>query len=105
MTDAPKRRRRKGPKTPLTETEVISRGMRAQSEMQRTENAFMAVREDLLEAIASSTPSEAEGRERLYMAIWALGRVRDLLIEEVNGGVMADAQQKAVAALAAGLPN
>jgi hypothetical protein len=88
MTDKPKRVRRKP--LPVTPAEIISRGIAAKSEYERTEDAFLAVREELLEAIASSVPSDTAGRERLYAAIWVLGRARDMLIQQINDGAMAD---------------
>lgn len=88
MTDKPKRVRRKPP--PVTPAEVISVGLRAKAELERTEDAFLAVREELLEAIASSVPSDTQGRERLYAAIWVLGRTRDMLVQQINDGAMAD---------------
>lgn len=87
MTDKPKRVRRKLPVTPA---EIISQGIRAQAELERTEDAFLAVREELLEAIASSVPTDAQGRERLYAAIWVLGRTRDMLVKQINDGALAD---------------
>lgn len=62
MTDKPKRVRRKP--LPVTPAEIISVGLRAKAELERTEDAFLAVREELLEAIASSVPSDTQGRER-----------------------------------------
>lgn len=100
----PRPRRKRKPK-PITTGDQIARGYRARRELDETEDAFLAVREELLEAIAASTPNEAEGRERLYMAVWALGRVRSMLIETMNDGIQAEAMQKTAAEIAGGLPN
>lgn len=88
MSEKPKRVRRKPP--PKTPAEIISRGLAAKSEYERTEDAFLAVREELLEAIASSVPTDTAGRERLYAVLWGLGRARDMLIQQINDGAMAD---------------
>lgn len=85
---ATRRVKRKPP--PTTPAETISRGLRAKAEYERTEDAFLAVREELLEAIASSVPTDTAGRERLYAAIWVLGRARDMLVQQINDGAMAD---------------
>lgn len=90
MTDAPKPKRQRRKPLPTTPAEIISRGLRAKAEYERTEDAFLAVREDLLEAIAGSVPSDTAGRERIYTAIWVLGRVRDMLVQQINDGAMAD---------------
>ena len=90
MTDAPKPKRQRRKPLPTTPAEIISRGLRAKAEYERTEDAFLAVREELLEAIASSVPTDTAGRERLYAAIWVLGRVRDMLVQQINDGAMAD---------------
>ncbi len=86
-----KRQRRKP--LPTTPAETIARGYRAKAELERTEDAFLAVREELLEAIASSVPTDTQGRERLYAAIWVLGRTRDMLVAQINDGVAADHAQ------------
>ena len=90
MTDAPKPKRQRRKPLPTTPAEIISRGLRAKAEYERTEDAFLAVREDLLEAIAGSVPSDTAGRERIYTAIWVLGRARDMLVQQINDGAMAD---------------
>ena len=90
MTDAPKPKRQRRKPLPTTPAEIISRGLRAKAEYERTEDAFLAVREDLLEAIAGSVPSDTAGRERIYTAIWVLGRVRDMLVQQIIDGAMAD---------------
>lgn len=91
MSETPKRQRRKP--LPTTPVETIARGIRARDEFERTEDAFLAVREELLEAIASSVPTDTQGRERLYAAIWVLGQARAMLIQQINDGVAADHTQ------------
>lgn len=88
MSEKPKRPRRKP--QPVTPAEIISQGIRAKAELERTEDAFLAVREELLEAIASSVPTDTAGRERLYAALWVLGRTRDMLVQQINDGALAD---------------
>lgn len=90
MSDGSKPKRIRRKPLPVTPAEIISRGLAAKAEYERTEDAFLAVREELLEAIAASVPTDSAGRERLYAAIWVLGRARDMLIQQINDGAMAD---------------
>jgi len=102
VTDKPKRKRRNAP--PKTPAEQITRGLSAQREWSETEDAFLDVRENLLEAIAETGLADTEARERIYGAIWSLGRVRDLLIARINDGQFAEASEKAMRELIDGQP-
>ena len=78
--------------TEFTPTERLSRAIGAERELELTSKAFDAVRHSLLEAIAATPMHDAETRERLYMAVNVLPRVKQMLIACVNDGVVAHSE-------------
>lgn len=69
--------------------ERVQRGNQAQAELSITRQAFAAVRQSILEAIATSPLSAQDDRERLYLSIGLLEKVQSLLTDCVNDGVLA----------------
>lgn len=67
----------------------LQRSRQAETELSLTGQAFVAVRSALLEAIAASPLDAQDARERLYLSIGLLEKVRDLLTECVNDGAVA----------------
>lgn len=78
-----------------TPAELISRGRQAATELERTQEAFDAVRRTLLEAIATTALDNVAGRERLYLSVCLLEPVRAMLIAAVTNGVAAEHEQHA----------
>ena len=73
----------------LTQTERLTRGIQAETELQLTQRAFDATRTALLEAIAASNICDTALREQLYLSVGVLEKVRALLVDCINDGALA----------------
>lgn len=73
----------------MTQTERLTRGQRAETELQMTDGAFKKLRQHLLEAIAATPFEQRDAREALYMSIQLLEPVQAMLREIINDGALA----------------
>lgn len=82
--------RQRKPRPQLQPGEAVRRGAQARIELERTEEAFEAVRLGLFDAFCKTKIGEADARERIYAAMSVLDAVKNALTGFVNAGVMAE---------------
>lgn len=62
-------------------------------------DAFKALEDGYMAAWRATLIDEVSGREKLFLAVNVIGKVRDHLTSVVNGGKLAQAQLKEIASL------
>lgn len=72
------------------EREQLAAAARARSELQQTETIFDDLRAEFLTALVGTDAEAAAERERLYLAVKVLDRVRGILRATVAGAIVAE---------------
>ena len=78
----------------MTEDDRIARGRQASHELRVTEEAFIAVRQYLVDEMVATSPENEPGIMKRHQAIQVLDMVRKALILVVADGDMARAAQE-----------
>lgn len=75
----------------MTEEEKIHRGTRAKEVLENEEfqRAFESIEEELTQAWKTSPQRDAEGREKLFLALTMLSKIRAALTQTVDSGKLA----------------
>lgn len=83
--------------------ETAARGVRAEAllENELLTNAFRTLEDSYISAWRATTIADAAGREKLFLAINIVGKVRDHLGAVVANGKLAQAELKELAEMAA----
>lgn len=74
----------------MSDQQIKARASRAQAELTETDAAFTRMREQAVNDLIASTPSEAAKREQIYHAIKTIDTVRDVLMRSVKAGEAID---------------
>lgn len=72
------------------ERDQIAAAARARSELQQTETIFDDLRAEFLTALVGTDAGASDERERLYLAVKVLDRVRGILRATVAGAIVAE---------------
>lgn len=75
----------------MTDEERLHRGSRAREVLENEEfsAAFDAIEQELTEAWKTSPQRDAEGREKLFLALTMLGKIKASLSQTVDSGKLA----------------
>lgn len=80
----------------MTDEERVHRGARAKECLDNEEfqAAFTAIEEDLTNAWKTSPQRDAEGRERVFLALTMLSKVRSAIVQTMETGKLAAEELK-----------